>query len=374
MKILFVTTISPTIGFLIPQIKFLIEQGHRVDVAFNVVKEVRPELIEFKCKINDIKFQRSPFAKENFNAYKKMRKLVLDEGYELIHTHTPIASFITRMACRNIPNLKMIYTAHGFHFFKKSPLKSWLIYYPMEKLASRWTDGLITMNEEDFLAAKKMNIRQRDSVFKVNGVGVDLHNFPPQTAKEKSSLRKEYMYRSDDFILFYAAELNFNKHQDLLIDAIKILKEKIPNIKLLLAGNGKFEERYEQRIRNLGLEENVKLLGLRRDISNLLKISDIAVASSRREGLPVNIMEAMASGLPIVATNTRGHVDLINDGENGFTVDIDDPKSFADAIEEIYRSEIIRERFKVNNLKVVKRYAIENVINEMKDIYSGYLR
>lgn len=373
MKILYVATISNTINaFLIPHIELLIEQGHKVDIACNVVREIDQELIQLGCKVHDIKFQRSPLKKDNYEAYRRIRKLVLDGDYDLVHTHTPIASFLTRMACRNISSLKVLYTAHGFHFLKGAPLKNWIIYYSMEKLAARWTDGIITMNEEDYNMAKKMNMRGKDLVFKVHGVGIDLSRFSSISLIEKNNLRSEYGYSNDDFILFYAAELNYNKHQDILINSVNLLKGKIPNLKLLLAGNGILKEKYEQQIRNLGLEKNVQLLGFRNDILNLLKISDVAVASSRREGLPVNVMEAMATGIPLVVTDCRGQRDLVSDGENGFIVGVDDIEGFANAIVKLYNSIELRQRFGEKGIVLSALYSLDKVIKEIERVYFNY--
>ena len=374
MKILFVTTISNTINaFLIPHIKMLIEQGHEVDIACNIVREITPELLNLGCRVHRIEFERSPLKRGNYKAYKKIINLVLTEGYDLIHTHTPVASFITRLACRNIPDVRILYTAHGFHFYKGAPIKNWILYYTLEYLASRWTDGLLTMNDEDYKAASKFILRKTNAVYKVNGVGINLQKFAPQIPDKKKELRKEYGFNDNDFILIYAAELNYNKHQDLLIKAIKLVRNKIPRIKLLLAGRGSFEEQYRKLVRNLDLEDNVKFLGYRNDIPKLLHISDLAVSSSRREGLPVNVMEAMASGLPLVVTACRGNRDLVSSRENGFLVDIDDAEGFAKAIEKLYHSTKLRKGFGEKSFDLVKPYSLDKILEDMKEIYAYYL-
>ena len=375
MKVLYVTTISNTVNaFLIPHIKLLIEKGHKVDVAFNVVQEIDPGLIEMGCKIHNVAFQRSPISKQNYVAYKKLRRIIKDEDYDMVHVHTPIASIITRIACRDILDLKIVYTAHGFHFMKGVPIKNWLIYYPIERLAARWTDILITINHEDYNVAKRFRLRNNGKIYKVHGVGVDLNKFESQTIEKKIQIRKEYGYKEDDFILFYAAELNYNKHQDLLIDVVNILKDKIPNIKLLLAGSGTLENEYKEQVKQLGVGNNIEFLGYRGDIPDLLMLSDIAVASSRREGLPVNVMEAMATGLPVVATDVRGHSDLVKDGENGYLVRLDDIKGFAKAIENLYKDEKLRNKFGKNGIEMVKKYSLNNVLKEMNQIYSLLLK
>lgn len=375
MKTLIVTTVIGTVNaFLIPHIELLMNQGHKVDVAANASNCINTDLIKLGCEIHHINFSRSPFCKNNYRAYKQIKRLILEKGYELIHVHTPIASFLTRLACRKIPNLKVIYTVHGFHFLKGAPLKNWLIYYPVERLSARWTDSLITMNEEDYKIAQKFKIRKGGFINKVNGVGINLEKFQPQTKENKYSMRYKYGYKIEDFILFYAAELNYNKHQDLLINVVSTLKNRIPNIKLLLAGSGPSLGQYKNMVKQLDLVDNVEFLGFRNDIPNLLMLSDIVVASSRREGLPVNVMEAMATGLPVVATDVRGHSDLVKDGENGYLVRLDDIKGFAKAIENLYKDEKLRNKFGKNGIEMVKKYSLNNVLKEMNQIYSLLLK
>jgi glycosyltransferase EpsD len=372
LKILYVTTISNTVNaFLIPHIEFLIKSGHQVDVAFNCMQDADPKLIELGCKVYNINFSRSPLNRNNFSSYRNIKSLVLKERYDLVHTHTPIASFITRLACRNIKGLKLLYTAHGFHFFKGAPLKNWLIYYPLEKIAAKYTDAIITINEEDYKLAK--SLKQKNSAYKIPGIGVNLEKFSQGDDSNKRRLRIEYGLKDDDFLLFYAAELNYNKHQDLLINGLSYLKFKKPSIKLLLAGEGPFLNRYRDQVKKLKLEQNVHFLGYREDIPNLLKMSDIAVSASRREGLPVNILEAMACGLPVISSNCRGNQDLVVNGENGYIIGINDVQGFVNSVESLYSSTNLRMKFGKENIDRVKQYSIHSSINKMAIIYSRFL-
>ncbi|MFC5542454.1 glycosyltransferase family 4 protein [Ureibacillus suwonensis] len=372
MKILYVTTISNTVnGFLIPHIKMLIEEGHEVHCAFNIVQEVNEELNKMGCKIYDIEFQRSPLSKENIKAYKKLKKLIHQEKYDIVHTHTPVASACVRLACKKLSEVKVIYTVHGFHFFKGAPIKNWLIFYPIEKWLSKYTDCIITINNEDYnIAKEKFNSKY---VKMINGVGINTSKFTPQTLSKKIELRKEYGYSEKNFILIFVGELNRNKHQDLLIKTVYKLKDKIPNMKLLLVGNGNMFEKYNKLVCKLGLEEYVEFLGYRSDVPNLMIISDIAVSSSRREGLPVNVMEAMATGLPLIVTNCRGNRDLVKNGKNGYLIEIDDVDSFVNKIEELYVSKNTRENFGKESRKNIEKYELKNVLGEMKNIYSKCL-
>ncbi|MBP2241866.1 glycosyltransferase involved in cell wall biosynthesis [Cytobacillus eiseniae] len=374
MKILCVTTISSTVNaFLIPHIRSLLASGNEVGVACNLIKDVDPEIRRLGCSVHEIEFQRSPIKMENIRAYKRIKKIVLEEGYEIIHVHTPVASFLTRLACRRL-NVKVLYTAHGFHFFQGAPRKNWFIYYPIEKIAAKWTDSLITMNDEDYLSARNLKLRKEESIFKVSGVGIDLEKFIPQTTERKQALREEYQYKKDDFIIIYIGELSYRKHQDHLIKAISLVKGKIENVRLLLVGDGGFEEQYKRLVQTLNIEGYVDFLGYRKDIHHLLALADLAVSTSRQEGLPVNIMEAMATGLPIIVTNCRGNRDLIVDEENGFIVGIDDIEACANAIETLYQSDELRTRFAKKSKERIHLFSEEAVLKEMREIYASYLR
>ncbi|MYL20105.1 glycosyltransferase [Halobacillus litoralis] len=374
MRILYVTTISNTIkAFLIPHIKLLISKGHTVDIACYIKKGLDDEPTLKHCNIYEIPFSRSPISRGNLKAYKYLKKIIENNKYDLVHTHTPVASLITRLICRGLPEIKVLYTAHGFHFFKGSPIRNWMIYYPIEKLASRWTDAIITMNEEDYLRAKKMTSRLNVNIYKTSGVGVNLREYAAPGEKYKRELRVKYKLNEEDFILFYAAELNKNKNQNFLIDTIYALKDRVPNIKILLAGDGPMQEKYQEKAKRLGLKQNILFLGRRNDIPDLLKLADVSVASSLREGLPVNIMEAMSTGLPLVVTDRRGHTDLVKENENGYVVSVNNKKEFSEAIYKLYTNVNLRKRFGGNSYKMVLNYSDENVIEELRNIYKYYL-
>lgn len=373
MKILYVTTISNTVNaFLIPHIKMLVEEGHEVDVAFNIKNKVSPEIFENGCKVYNVPFQRSPLSINNFRAYATLKKIILDEKYDIVHTHTPVASVITRLVCKNLKSVKVFYTAHGFHFYKGAPLLNWIIYYPIEKWLSKYTDVLITINKADYDIAINKKFRSKKVIF-VNGVGINLERFQPQKQSKKLLLREQYNYRSNHFILLYAGELSYRKHQDLLIRVAAKLKDKIPNLKILFAGIGDLKEQYTKQIDELGVHRQVEMLGYRKDIDNLMNIADVAVSSSRQEGLPVNVMEAMATGLPLVVTNCRGNIDLVTDNENGFVVEMDDVQKFADAVEKLYRMVKLRQEFGRKSLSLINNYSTQSVMKEIMSIYSNYL-
>ena len=369
-KVLFTATVDSHIElFHIPFLKFFKEQGYEVHVATN-----GDDKIPYCDKKIKIPFERSPFKLNNLRAIKELRKIINNEKYDIIHTHTPMGSVVTRLAAKKArkKGTRVIYTAHGLHFFKGAPLINWLIFYPVEKYLSRYTDTLILINKEDYELVK--NKFKCKNVEYVPGVGIDENKFNfKMTNKEKKELRESLGLKTDDFVMIYPAELNKNKNQLLLIRTMANLVKSNNNIHLLLPGKDSYNSYYHNLVKEKQLDNNIHFLGFRKDIPKLLTISDIAVASSKREGLPVNIMEAMYVGLPIVATDCRGQRDLVKNNINGYLISQDDEKKFAYCINELLKKDIY-DRFRNNNQEEIKNYLLDNILKEMKSIYIGELR
>lgn len=353
--------------------KVLLSMGHEVHIAANFNSEIdqfeHPDVIK-----HQIDFDRNPFSKQNLKALNQLKQLFEQEYFDLIHCQSPSGGAITRLAANKTrkKGTKVLYTAHGLHFFKGAPKKNWIMYYNFEKFLARYTDCIITINDEDYKNAKeKLKIKD---VRHVHGVGIDLDKFKPQTKEKKASLRKEYGYKEEDFILIYVGELSYRKNQDMAIDVINKLKDTIPNIKLLLVGTGALREKYEDKIKALGISKNVEILGYRKDISNLMTLSDMCISTSRQEGLPVNIMEAMATGIPLIVTNCRGNRDLVKDKKNGYIVELYNLLDFIKLVYLIFNDREIRNKFSSNNLIMIKNFSIMNIRKEMIEIYSRYLK
>ncbi|MBS4205819.1 glycosyltransferase family 4 protein [Lederbergia citrea] len=363
-KVLFCATVDfHFTAFHLPYLKWFKDQGWEVHLAAAGKLD-----IPFVDKKYDIPIQRSPFKRKNIGAYKVLKTLIDDHRYEIIHCHTPMGGVLTRLAARKARNheTKVIYTAHGFHFCKGAPLLNWLVYYPIEKVLARYTDCLITINEEDFSLAVNHHFKAT-RIEHVHGVGVNTERFTP--VKDKSALRKKYHYPNDTFLMFYAAEFNKNKNQQILIEALPFIKEQLPTAKLLLAGDGPLIDHCKQLAKNLGVEEMVDFLGYRQDVESLLKMSDIAVASSLREGLPVNIMEAMACGLPIVAVDNRGHRELVFNNQNGFLVG-KEAIEIANKIINLAVNKDLREQFGLHSRFVIEeKYSVDRILEESRQMY-----
>lgn len=367
-KVLFVATVdSHILAFHIPYLKYFKENRYEVYVATNSDGE-----IPFCDKKIKLSIERSPLKIGNLKAIKQLKKIIEEEKFDLIHCHTPMGSVVTRLAAKKARekyNTRVIYTAHGFHFYKGAPLLNWLIYYTIEKYLSKYTDCLITINQEDYdIAKSKFKASQIELV---HGVGVDKNKFNFEISKnEKHELRESLGLKDDDFVILYVAELIHRKNHTMLINSVKEILNEANNIKLLLAGNGELTEFYQNMIKALNLEENVHLLGFRKDVPNLMQIANLYVSTSKQEGLPVNIMEAMADNLPIIATNCRGNRDLIIDKENGYLISIGDIKSLKDKILYIYNNYEKEKENMNSNIYKIQPYLLENVMEDMKKIYS----
>ncbi len=366
MKILYVTTISNTVNaFLIPHIKMLIDGGHQVDVAFNIEQEVKPEIIEMGCKVYELPLQRSPLSRDNFRAYKMLKNIIISGGYDLVHTHTPVASAIVRVACRKLSSIKVFYTAHGFHFFKGAPIRNWLIYYPIEKWLAKYTDTLITINKEDCERAKSQFKAKR--VEYIPGVGIDVDKFN-KVDIDRYLKRKELGLPTDAFVVLSVGELNKNKNHEVIIKAISKIGN--PHIHYVICGEGQLDGYLRNLSKELCIEKRVHLLGFRKDIAEIGKASDIFAFPSKREGLGLAAIEAMACGLPIITSNVHGIVDYSIDGITGFARNPKDLDGIISSIKVLIGSKQQIQQMGEHNLSEVNKYALENVLNKMGKIYN----
>lgn len=366
MKILYVTTVSMTMGFFPEHVKMLLNEGHSVEIATNCEQPVPAVYNTLGCKVYDIPFSRSPFSKDNLKAYKMLKQLVETEHYDIVHTHTPNASMIARLACRKVrkQGTRVFYTAHGFHFFKGAPLKNWLMYYSVEKFCARYTDVLITINKEDYeLAKKKIHAKK---VCYVPGVGIDLERIRSVQA-DRNEMRKSMGVPEDCILLLSIGELNVNKNHQVVLKALAKLDNK--NVHYAIAGVGDQKDNLLNLAKELGIENQFHLLGYRTDALKLYRGADVFVFPSFREGLSVSMMEAMASGLPIVCSKIRGNVDLVENGKGGFLFTPTDEVALTDGLRKMIVDEILRENAGRNNTIAIEKFGLGKVLKDMKEIY-----
>lgn len=375
-KVLLVATVQSHIAqFHKPLIKMLQEDGYEIDVAArDNLKEKNGLKIENVNNIYDIPFSRNPISKNNIKAYKELKSIVLRNQYDIIHCNTPMGGVITRLVKKNCKQIvaKIIYTAHGFHFYKGGPIKNWILYYPIEKFLSHYTDVLITINEEDYQIA--LNKFKTKFVYKINSTGISLQKFQKDLDdEEKIELQKSLNIEDNNFVILCIGELNKNKNQLMQIKAMEILIKEYPNIKLFLVGNGPLKEFYEKEIQIRSLENNIFLLGYRTDINKLLKMSNLVISTSIREGLPINILEAMSSGNPVIVTSNRGHREIISNENDGFIIELGDYNELVNKIKYIIENKEKRNMIIEKAKETVKKYSEDVVSIKLKEIYQDTL-
>ncbi|MCQ9626467.1 glycosyltransferase [Cetobacterium somerae] len=359
-KFLMVTTIQDTVeAFLIPHIKMLENEGYEVVIATNIYKDIPKDL--GKNRWINIPFSRNPFSLNSFKAIKEMRKVIKSGNFEIVHFHTPVAAFLGRYAAMREKQKNIIYTAHGFHFFKGAPIQNWCIYYPMELIAARWTDKLLTINEEDYRNSLKFKLRGNGKCYKVNGVGVDPQKFKKENIS-LTDLTNKLRTTEEEFIILTLAELNENKNQIQILKALKEILEENKNIKYFMAGKGPNKQKLKRYILENNLEKNIFLLGQieKSLIPELLQLSDLVISTSKREGLGLNIIEAIATKKNVLATENRGHKEIITN--NNFLVEINNSEKLKNKILDIYIK-------KLNGIHNVNRFYLNAVLEKMREIY-----
>lgn len=368
-KVLLTATVQSHIAqFHKPLAKMLHDNGYEVHVAAkNNLAEKNGLEIDFADKVFDVPFDRSPLSLKNIKAFKEVKRIIDEGNYSFVHTNTPAAGVYTRLAA--IKSRKkgtcVIYTAHGFHFYKGAPKKNWLLYYPIEKLCARLTDKLITICEEDYKLAKN---KFKTNVYHIHGVGANSEKYYVFDNKQKKSVRKELGISDDTKVIVNVGELLPNKNQSTAILAMKDVVKKYPTAKLFIAGNGPELDNLTNLVKESKLKKNVEFLGYTLDLDKYFNVSECLVACSIREGLGLNVIEAMMCGNPIVASINRGHNELVNDGENGYLVEATNSKMFAKKIIKVLDEP---KCYKYNSLNKARVYADKNVYEELKKIYKS---
>ena len=366
------------VSFEINDIKILKQLGYEVHVACNLTNDVvisngSDRLKELNVILHNIDIQRNPFSKNTILAYKQIGKLIKKENFSLIHCHTPNAGVITRLAARKQRKYgtKVIYTAHGFHFYEGAPKKNWIIYYPIEKILSKYTDAIITINNEDYKRA--LNEFYTKNVYKIQGVGVETAKFA-ECQVDKEAKRKELNIPDSCFVLLSVGEISNRKNQRVVVNAINSIKQTNPeiyaNIYYIIVGKGELYNEFERYIEDNSLSEHIKLLGFRSDIAELCKTVDCFVHPSVREGLGIAPIEAMASGLPLISSYVNGIKDYTEDGKSG--VCLKNPRDIMkmkDAIIKMYEEPDFRKACGINNLKKSKEYDLIYTDEKMHMIY-----
>ena len=369
MKVLLVATVQSHIcQFHRPLVAMLHEHGCEVHVAArNNLAEKNGLKLDFVERVFDVPFQRSPFSPKNLGAYKQLKKIIDEGNYDVIHCNTPVGGVVGRLAARKSRKrgTKVFYTAHGFHFYKGAPKKNWLIWYPVEKFMCRYTDKLITITQEDYdLASAKFSTR----VERIHGVGANAAKYRKLSEAECVELRHELGYAEDDKLLLCTGELLPNKNQITAIRALKILIKQQPKAKLLLAGNGPTLAELQAEVVVLGLQNYVEFLGYRTDLERYANIAVVIVSCSYREGLPMNIVEGMLLGKPVVASYNRGHRELVANKHTGYLFCAGDVAALGEKLVRLHNTKDVKEMGRAG-YDAAQLYTDTHVQKELAEIY-----
>lgn len=359
MRVLYVTSFSGKRINSFMESAFIAAKnlGYQITLAANFDSANKDEYLsdsqKYNFKILHVPFQHSPMSKKNYQSYKVLLNHLRNETYDIIHCNTAIGGFVTRMVCKKLQLNNIIYQAHGFHFYKGSPLRYWLIYYPIERYLSKFTNTLVVINNYDFkIARNKMKTKE---ILLSPGVGVnlDFYKLPKQ-------------HNNDEKIhLFSCGELVKNKNHITILKAIK----NLDNVVLYIAGEGSFRSKLEKYIRKHDMELQVHLLGYRHDIPFLLSTTDIFIFPSYWEGLPAALMQAMAAELPCLVSDIRGNNDLIISDQGGYLFKPDDYRRLRKLIIQLSSSKKIREQFGAFNSEYVKNHDLKKAIEFYENLY-----
>ena len=353
-----------------PCIKAALSLGYE---AYLGVNRYNPQELEctLPVKLYDQHTYRSITAfGDNKAAYNNLCKVIKEGNIEFIHCNTPVGGMVGRLAGKKHKVKKIVYTAHGFHFYKGAPLFNRTVLKWAEKLMARWTDAIITMNNEDFESAKKFKLKKGGKVYFVHGVGITLSNFDG-VLECRDDKRAELGLFEDDIALVSAGDLIPRKDYATAIRAIALSSN--PKLHYFICGRGPEKENLEALAKELGVENQIHFLGFRTDVKEIMAAADIFLFTTLQEGMPRSMMEAMAVGLPCIASAIRGNVDLIENGENGYVCAPKDANAFADAIAKLSQSREIREEISKKNLEKIKGYDVSVVEKEILEIYKEVL-
>lgn len=364
-KVLFIANHEGFSKFNAPYFECLRKRGC---IVHNVSPGIETGVVDRQY---DVQISRNPFNfLTNFNAYRQIKKICRAEHYDLVHCHTPVGGVLGRLCGKVYADTKIIYTAHGFHFYKGASILNWLLYYPIEKKLAKRTDCIVTINKEDFDLASK---RFKSTIRMITGVGVNIERFKPfLSLKEKTDARKELNLSDNNFVIIYCAQFIKRKNHKFLIDIIPSLKNSILNIKILLVGSGKLENKMKKRCKKNKVDDVVQFLGYRTDVENIYRISDLLVSTSLQEGFGISLVEGMACGLPVVCSDIRGHNEILN-GLNGFRIPLCDAQEFVEKILLLYQNKKLYKEISERNIVYANNFSVDSSVNQMLKIYQEFV-
>lgn len=377
-NVLILTTISGFVPqFEMNDVRILQENGYTIHYASNFENSVynidKDNLKEKGLVLHHIDIQKSPFQlRQNTKAFRQLKKIIDEENITLIHCHNPVGGVVGRLAARYSKKRPyVIYTAHGFHFYEGAPIKNWTLYYTVEKFLARYTNRLITINIEDYERAKNFRLQKDGKLEKIPGVGVDIIKFQKRESLREQK-RNELGVPEGAFHVVSVGELNDNKNHEVMIKAIAGLDD--PGIYYSICGKGSNDEKLRSLIKEYQLEQRVRLLGYRTDINEVLQSADCFAFPSKREGLGIAAVEAMACEVPVIAADNRGTREYMRHGENGIVCHTGTTEEFMEAIIKLRDSKELRNQMSRNARTVAEEFSIDVTDKIMRRVYGEISR
>ena len=384
-KVLMTASVPSMIGqFNMDNLHLLKEMGYQVHVACNFqdrsvwsekrIAQFQKTMYENGIQCKQIEFSRSPFSfSRHIRSYQKLCADMRKEKYTFVHCHTPVAAAITRLAAVKT-GTRVLYTAHGFHFYRHAPWWNWILYYPLERVLSYRTDILLTMNREDLrLARRYLCAKETDYI---PGIGIDTEKFllskgvmhsKKEQERFREEKRKQLGLRKEDIVLLSVGELSKRKNHRMVLEALSQIQGT--QIRYVICGRGDKEQALKNEAAHRGLSEKVIFAGYRSDVEEFYQMADLFVFPSIQEGLPVALMEAMASSIPCLASDIRGNTDLLASMADTCLFPLDKPKIFLEKMEALIGNPQLRERVQKKNLEEIKKFDRKRVNRQMKFIY-----
>ncbi len=314
-----------------------------------------------------VDISRNPLSPRNAKAFKELVDLMMSGKYDIVHCNTPVGGLLGRLAAKRCGIKKVIYMAHGFHFWCGAPLPNWVLYYPVERALSSWSDWIVTINQEDYLLATRRMKAKRCAL--VPGVGVNVSCFTTTEPKEGVQLRDRLGIPRDSIFFLSVGELNKNKDHETALRALS--KLDLSNWFYVICGEGEKLADLRRQASRLGIDKKVIFAGFQPEIQSFYSAADVFLFPSRREGLPSAVMEAMAAGLPVVGTRIRGLVDLLP--KSSFLFEPGNEDELSRVIATCVGNPAMSEAEVERNTQRVREYSFEAAVRAIQAVYRSYL-
>lgn len=378
-NVLFLATVPSMIAsFNSRNIRILKEMGYEIHAACNFedrsawteeeAENIRTKLKNLDVILHQIDFPRKPYHPLLLaKSYRQLAKLLKEIPFDMLHNQSCVSGILGRF-CSRKKGIKIIHTEHGFYYFVGGPLYNW-IFYPFDRICSRWTDALITINKDDYEFAQK-HMRAKRTVY-IPGVGINT-DYYGNTVIDRKKMRESLNIPEDAFVVLSVGELNRNKNHEIILRAAADMNKD--NVYYVINGEGEMREHLLDIAKSVGMSEKFILTGNVKNVNEYYKMADVFAFPSKREGLGLAALEAMAAGLPLVTSNKNGINDYAKDGVTGFMIDPDDEKGFTEALEEMYSSLELRKSVGKNNAERVQAFSEQRTDKIMEEVYRDVMR